>query len=467
MSSEDDEESSSKGETDPLETGGGCDNGEPPQTMPFQPFGGLCSLISSHLSYLWFAYPVACRFVSYVVSLVVMTFLLDNMINPTLRFGDMPTDWAAQRDMLTFYRYHAEVQHWCLGCGKPFCSCGDPLLPASRVESPNWTKAFQENKLQISEYVENHLNVSDLDVAFIGESAVEAMGGRWMGLPKDELKTIGNIFEHRFSKDKGASVEGITLGLAGDSTKNVLYRLIHGEMPRGFEPKIWWVHVGMNDLAREQCSEELVVLGVLRVVEEILNRHPKARVVINALLPMAALPSAQNEMDCRDATHRHNPTMDKMKHKQKKFKFFRFVEREMPLWTSIYATNKQLFKYSELHDRVAFFDATHIFAERQSDSRGRYFTLLSDYIDTCGHPTEAGYSRWEDAMVHRIQYLLSELREGNPELFVAAPKMPEEKTGAKEAPEKPMMGANDGQEADPPVPEAPKDEVSVQGETPQ
>lgn len=42
----------------------------------------------------------------------------------------------------------------------------------------------------------------------------------------------------------------------------------------------------MNDLTRMQCSEEIVVLGVLRVVEEIRLRKPDAKIVINSLLPM-------------------------------------------------------------------------------------------------------------------------------------------------------------------------------------
>ncbi len=42
----------------------------------------------------------------------------------------------------------------------------------------------------------------------------------------------------------------------------------------------------MNDLTRMQCSEEIVVLGILRVVEEIMLRKPDALIVINSLLPM-------------------------------------------------------------------------------------------------------------------------------------------------------------------------------------
>mmetsp|Transcript_32875 Transcript_32875/g.67526 ORF Transcript_32875/g.67526 Transcript_32875/m.67526 type:complete len:392 (+) Transcript_32875:138-1313(+) len=57
-------------------------------------------------------------------------------------------------------------------------------------------------------------------------------------------------------------------------------------MPYDFNPKVWWLLLGMNDLTRMQCSEEIVVLGILRVVEEIRLRKPDAKIVINSLLPM-------------------------------------------------------------------------------------------------------------------------------------------------------------------------------------
>merc|ERR1719356_1742907 len=57
-------------------------------------------------------------------------------------------------------------------------------------------------------------------------------------------------------------------------------------MPYDFNPKVWWLVLGMNDLTRSQCSEEIVVLGVLRVAEEIKLRKPDAKIVINSLLPM-------------------------------------------------------------------------------------------------------------------------------------------------------------------------------------
>jgi len=64
---------------------------------------------------------------------------------------------------------------------------------------------------------------------------------------------------------------------------------MHGELPDYFEPKVWWLVLGSNDLGRMQCSEEVVVLGILRIVEEILERRPNAKIVINSLFPMTAI----------------------------------------------------------------------------------------------------------------------------------------------------------------------------------
>ena len=49
----------------------------------------------------------------------------------------------------------------------------------------------------------------------------------------------------------------------------------------------------MNDLTRMQCSEEIVVLGILRVVEEIRLKKPDAHIVINSLLPMIEFQSVE------------------------------------------------------------------------------------------------------------------------------------------------------------------------------
>jgi hypothetical protein len=84
-------------------------------------------------------------------------------------------------------------------------------------------------------------------------------------------------------------------------------------MPYDFNPKVWWLVLGMNDLTRMQCSEEIVVLGILRVVEEIRLRKPDAKIVINSMLPMVNYQTGvmPNMADAVDFTDKDTKNRDK------------------------------------------------------------------------------------------------------------------------------------------------------------
>jgi hypothetical protein len=76
------------------------------------------------------------------------------------------------------------------------------------------------------------------------------------GRSKD-LSKLEEIFNQHFRKSlvRNATYEGVALGIAGDTSPNVLFRLLHGEMPDYFQPKIWWLSLGNNDLGRTGVSE--------------------------------------------------------------------------------------------------------------------------------------------------------------------------------------------------------------------
>jgi hypothetical protein len=219
----------------------------------------------------------------------------------------------------------------------------------------------------------------------------------------------------------------------------------------------------MNDLGRMQCSEEVVVMGILRVVEEILEQKPSAQIVVNSMLPMADLrggiyphvsdyqdgllsavvaqntnhvqvvprehendrglrkrPPVQQQEKEEDANNpetldkktlqryykRKDPTNPLLNPNQTKMKKYRMFQKNnrLPLWTSIYAINMELKKFCSKQDRVTFFDATSIFASRVE--RGKYM-LKSEYISIRGHPTMRGFEKWEDAMLKKLQEMLA------------------------------------------------------------
>ena len=59
----------------------------------------------------------------------------------------------------------------------------------------------------------------------------------------------------------------------------------------GVSPRLSFLGPGasVDDLARMQCSEEVVVLGIMRVVEELQTRHPTSHIVLNSLFPMSRI----------------------------------------------------------------------------------------------------------------------------------------------------------------------------------
>merc|ERR1719203_1355390 len=84
----------------------------------------------------------------------------------------------------------------------------------------------------------------------------------------------------------GNKFNGLPLGIAGDTAPNVLWRILHGELPYYLKPQVFWIVLGTNDLAIKQCSEEVVLLGILRVIEEIQAERPDAKIVVNSIIPM-------------------------------------------------------------------------------------------------------------------------------------------------------------------------------------
>ena len=273
----------------------------------------------------------------------------------------------------------------------------------------------------------------------------------------------------------------------------------------------------MNDLARMHCSEEVVVMGIIRVVEELHNRRPDARIVINSMLPMHAFRGGAFPMqnDYRDAFRpdpqnirahfpgdnsgdlprtytlhggKHNRAVqaerdednDALVHKRDRFpgegralqghlrqmnvidrkkakldqqrqeierqhetqkaqmekvlrqhlkkdefnpvlhdqnQFKKFDPKalylhqtQIPLWPAILKINSVLHKFADKHEKVSFFDATDLFATR----RGPYsYTLLSEMISPRGHPTEMGFKKWEDAVVHRLELMTKKAGQNN------------------------------------------------------
>jgi lysophospholipase L1-like esterase len=165
------------------------------------------------------------------------------------------------------------------------CPCSNPLHPEGRSEDLRWEKVHHNNvdKLKAAD-------LQTLDVIFLGDSITEGWSGSFYNKPDKRVEGSRAVFQSLFSKANGAKYEGIHLGIAGDVTSELLWRIQNGEMPL-FEPEgrlkplVIWVLIGTNDIGNKGCSVDMVILGVIRVIEELLLQQPLATIVINGILP--------------------------------------------------------------------------------------------------------------------------------------------------------------------------------------
>jgi lysophospholipase L1-like esterase len=90
-----------------------------------------------------------------------------------------------------------------------------------------------------------------------------------------------------------APLKAVNYGIGADSTRQVLWRIAHGELD-GIAPKAVVVEVGTNNLYQDHNagSDDEIVAGIDAVVKAIRAKAPRARVLVLGLLPR------QNEYFC-------------------------------------------------------------------------------------------------------------------------------------------------------------------------
>lgn len=206
-----------------------------------------------------------------------------------------------------------------------------------------------------------------------------------------------------------------------------MWRLLHGELNEKFKPKVWWLVLGTTDLAEHECSEEIALLGVLRVIEEITTQQPDAIVVVNSILPIMVDGSGHETGIKYDMHDRHSydatsaeanfnedvelPAVTETEEIQQNDQSRRmFVwpfqrkeeEEERKFLSSVAAVNSQLKKFCEKNKNVEFFDADKIFIDYFED--GNF--LKAELMNRHGVPTESGSTLWHQEITKSLQELL-------------------------------------------------------------
>ena len=155
-----------------------------------------------------------------------------------------------------------------------------------------------------------------------------------------------------FVKSVNPKLVGVNYGIGGDSTRQVLWRIQHGEVD-GISPKAVILGIGTNNLYSDlnAGTEEEIARSVGEIVKVLKEKLPKTKIVLLSILPR------ENEWFCN----------------------------------RIYPINRRLAKLAE-PGRVIWHDRTERFQDAPGKIRAELFN--NDRL----HLKTASYDVWEDAL---------------------------------------------------------------------
>jgi len=145
------------------------------------------------------------------------------------------------------------------------------VVPAPRLTKTNWVSRHEAFLAEAKQ--------GPRDLVFLGDSIT------------DWWRTRGLEVWNKFYAPRHA----LNLGIGGDRTQHVLWRIKHGELDQ-VKPKVVVLMIGTNNLGKEKDgsprnSTPEVIAGVTAIVKEIRARLPEARLLLLGIFPRATADS--------------------------------------------------------------------------------------------------------------------------------------------------------------------------------
>ena len=140
-------------------------------------------------------------------------------------------------------------------------------------------------------------------VVFLGDSITQSLSG------------AGDRVAHTegtgpFHRDFGPS-KAINLGVSGDRTEHLLYRIEHGALAF-MDPKVIVLQIGVNNVAAAGHTAHETVAGIKAVVASLREHEPQAKVVVCGPFPVGATPDDPRRV-CINAIHDQLKSLNKEK----------------------------------------------------------------------------------------------------------------------------------------------------------
>jgi len=212
--------------------------------------------------------------------------------------------------------------------------------PAARKKEYPWMSTARWNQMHEANLA--RVKKGNVDLLFVGDSITEGWGNN-------------AVWQKNY-----APLNAVNLGIGGDTTENVLWRLENGEV-EGITPKVAVLLIGTNNFGLEGHAPDAVTKGVAAVVQTLRKKLPATKILLLAIFP-------------RD----EKPNTDMRK--------------------KIKSVNEQIVKLDD-RKNVRFLD---LGAKLSNPDGSLSKEVMPDFL----HLSEKGYQIWADAMAPLLKELM-------------------------------------------------------------
>ncbi|CAL8471452.1 g10994 [Coccomyxa elongata] len=245
------------------------------------------------------------------------------------------------------------------------------------AEGEVWMQMHRDYVMEIEAHA-----AKGLDCVFYGDSITESLRGTQMGVKIEKFVGIPEVFEKHYGHLRAAAYS-----IAGDTTRNLLWRLQNGEGPKKISPKVAVVLIGTNDITNPVYNLDIndplqtsaiVASAIFASVSIMLKECARMHVILLAVMPRGErfLFVAINEK-------------------------YKLPSRYSPV---IGAINARLKHFAEEQERVSFVDCNNELVEASQDGEGEM--LNKDLMPDALHPNARGMEKVLSCLdPHLLPYL--------------------------------------------------------------
>ncbi len=167
------------------------------------------------------------------------------------------------------------------------CSVLGGLLVQSSLAAndvPSTLKPVPRDGRQLERHnaFNERIKQGNVDLVFIGDSITQG----WEGAGKD-------VWAQHY-----APRNAVNLGIGGDRTQHVLWRLDNGNI-EGISPKLAVLMIGTNNSNGSDNTAEETAAGIEAIVAKLRMQLPQTKVLILAIFPRGEKPNPQREKNAK------------------------------------------------------------------------------------------------------------------------------------------------------------------------